>query len=53
MLKKGTKPCSATCPVIFAILTGPPNCDESPDPVIIFPRYFSDVVVTNQTSLKE
>ena len=37
ILKNGIIPCSATWPVILAILTGPPNWEGSPDPVIIFP----------------
>ena len=39
--------------IIFAILIGPPSCDESADPVIIFPKYFNEAEVTNQTSLIE
>ena len=46
MLKKGKIPNSATCPVIFAILIGPPNCDVSPFPLIKEPKYFSEEVQT-------
>ena len=41
MLKKGINPISATWPVILAILIGPPNCELSPDPLIIEPKYFN------------
>ena len=46
MLKKGIIPNSATWPVIFAILIGPPNCELSPDPPIIEPKYFKDEMHT-------
>ena len=47
MLKKGINPISATCPVILAILIGPPNCELSPDPPIIEPRYFNEEMHRN------
>ena len=45
-LRKGTKPYSATCPVIFAIRIGPPNCEVSAFPIIIPPIYFKDEELT-------
>ena len=53
MLRKGIIPYSATWPVILAILIGPPSWEVSADPVIIFPKYFNEVTVTNQTSFSE
>ena len=37
----------------LAILIGPPNWEVSADPINIFPKYLSDVMLTNQTSLIE
>ncbi len=43
---KGKTPNSATCPLIFAILIGPPNCELSPFPVSILPMYLRLEVLT-------
>ena len=48
MLKKGINPNSATWPVILAILIGPPNCELSPDPAIIEPKYFKEETLTKR-----
>ena len=39
--RKGKIPNSATCPVTFAIRIGPPNCELSPEPLIILTKYFN------------
>ena len=46
ILKNGIIPNSATCPVIFAILIGPPSWDVSPFPITMEPRYLREEIVT-------